>query len=53
MTDLTTLALGVLVGIGLIIYAVSRLDKRSGCFYSLLMMIDIVLAGTVLMARLG
>ena len=53
MTDLTTLVLGVLVGIGLVIYAVSRLDKRSGCFYSLLMIADIVLAGTVLIARLS
>lgn len=53
MTDLTILALGVLIGIGLVIYAVSRFDKRSGCFYSLLMIVDVMLAGTVLIARLG
>ncbi len=53
MLDLTTVLLGVLIAIGLVVYAVSRLDERSsGYFYTLLMAMDVVLAGTVLLARL-
>jgi len=51
MMDFTTMLLGVLIGIGLIIFGVSRFDKRSGCFYALLMMIDALAAGAVLLGR--
>ena len=52
MIELTTLLFGVFVVIGLVIYVVSRLDKRSGYFYGLLMAMDALLAGTMLLARL-
>ncbi len=51
MIDLMTLLLGILIAIDLVIFGVSRMDKRSGYFYTLLMMMDTVVVGTLLLAR--
>ncbi len=53
MSDLTSLLLAVLFAFGLAIYVVGFRDRRNGCFYALLMMVDIVITGAVLMSRLG
>ncbi|MFN8597283.1 MAG: hypothetical protein U0559_14025 [Anaerolineae bacterium] len=53
MIDFTTVLLGVLIGVGLVVYGVSRLDKRSGCFYTLLLVLDAVVASAVLIGRLA
>jgi hypothetical protein len=45
-------AFGILLGIGLIIYLASRVDRCSGCFYSLFMALDVMLAVVVLIAYL-
>ena len=53
LVTLTDLALGALLGIGLILLMFSRVDRKSGCFYSLLMLIDVALASVCFVARLG
>lgn len=53
MTDPTMLLIGVLIAVGMAIYVISLRDKRSGCFYALLMMVDAVITGAVLLAWLG
>ena len=51
MIDFTMVLLGVLIGLGLVIYGVSRLDERNGYFYGLLMVLDAVAAGAVLLGH--
>lgn len=49
---MATLLLGVFLGFGILIFLISRIDRNSGCFYTLLMILDVILAGMVLIARL-